>query len=88
MSITPALRSLDLASLEARADDARQVLLVRRWAEGSHVLLAFNFSEKAQTVDAPPAAQGPWRSVLETGANLEGSRLTLPSHGFAIWSAT
>jgi maltooligosyltrehalose trehalohydrolase len=85
---TPALRSLDLASLEARADDTRQVLLVRRWAEGSHVLMAFNFSDKAQTVDAPSADEGRWRPILETGANLEGSRLTLPAHGFALWSAT
>ena len=81
---TPALRTLDLASLETRADDGRQVLLVRRWSGSDHALVAFNFSGQAQTVDAP---EGRWEVLIETGAKIEGSRLTLPPHGFAAWSA-
>jgi maltooligosyltrehalose trehalohydrolase len=79
---TPALRRLDLASLETQADDAKQVLLVRRRGEGDDVLVAFNFGGQAQTVEVPG---GPWQSLLETGAKLEGSRLTLPPHGVAVW---
>jgi maltooligosyltrehalose trehalohydrolase len=79
---TPALRRLDLAGLETHADDERQVLLVRRRAESSEALVAFNFSDKAQTVDAP---EGQWRSLLETGAKLEEKRLTLPPHAVAVW---
>jgi maltooligosyltrehalose trehalohydrolase len=76
---TPALRNLDLSMLETHADDGKQVLLVRR----ADTLTAFNFSDRAQTVDAP---EGDWRALIETGAKLEGSRLTLPPHGFAVWS--
>ena len=82
---TPALRRLDLASLETRADDAKQVLLVRRRADSDQVLVAFNFSDKAQNVDAP---EGRWRALLDAGANMEATRLTLPPHGVAVWSAS
>ncbi|HVG25299.1 MAG TPA: malto-oligosyltrehalose trehalohydrolase [Thermoanaerobaculia bacterium] len=81
---TPALRRLDLASLETRADDERQVLLVRRWTDADQALVAFNFSDQAQTVEA---FDGRWHPLLETGAKLEGTRLTLPPHGFAAWRA-
>jgi maltooligosyltrehalose trehalohydrolase len=43
---TPALRSLDLDNVEVHADDERRVLLVRR----GDVVVAFNFSEREQTV--------------------------------------
>jgi maltooligosyltrehalose trehalohydrolase len=76
---TPALRRLDLSLVETHADDAKQVLVVRR----ADTLTAFNFSDRAQTVDAPAGA---WRSLIETGAKLEEGRLTLPPHGFAVWS--
>jgi maltooligosyltrehalose trehalohydrolase len=77
---TPALRRLDLDALQTHADDEKQVLLLRR----ENTLTAFNFSDRAQTVDAP---EGQWRALMETGAKIEGSRLTLPPHGFAVWSA-
>jgi maltooligosyltrehalose trehalohydrolase len=78
----PALRNLDLASLEARADDEKQVLLVRRWKDDAQALVAFNFSDKAQTVNAP---EGAWRSLMDTGAKIEGGNVTLPPHSFAVW---
>jgi maltooligosyltrehalose trehalohydrolase len=81
---TPALRRLDLASLETHADDAKRVLLVRRGTESEQALVAFNFSDAAQNVDAP---EGQWRPLLETGAKLEGTRLTLPPHAVAVWGA-
>jgi len=77
---TPALRKLDLSLVETHADDETQVLVVRR----EDTLTAFNFSNRAQTVDAP---EGEWKALMETGAKLERGRLTLPPHGFAIWSA-
>jgi len=44
---TPALRSLDLGDVEARADDERRVLLVRR----GNVFLGFNFSDVEQAIE-------------------------------------
>jgi maltooligosyltrehalose trehalohydrolase len=78
---TPALRSLDLDAVEAHADEERRVLLVRR---GGEVLIAFNFSGEPQSLDLPfePAA---WHAILDTGAKLEGNRLTMPPNGFAVF---
>ena len=50
---TPALRSLDLDNVEVHADDERRVLLVRR----GEVFIAFNFSEREQTVELPHGKQ-------------------------------
>jgi maltooligosyltrehalose trehalohydrolase len=80
---TPALRRLDLASLHVHADDTKQVLVMRRWSDDDQALVAFNFSDRAQTVDAP---EGEWHALLDTGAKIERSRLTLPPHAFAVWS--
>ncbi len=77
---TPALRTLDLDAVEPIADDAKGVLLVRR----GDVLLAFNFSDAAQKVDAP---EGSWTSLLDTGASLSGGTLTLPPSSFAVWTS-
>jgi len=54
----PALRTLDLASVEAQADDERRVLLVRRWSESDEVRIAFNFSGEERVVDG--VTLGPW----------------------------
>jgi maltooligosyltrehalose trehalohydrolase len=77
---TPALRNFDLDALEAHADDARRVVVVRR----GDTLIAFNFSEEVQTVDLPFRAK--WRAILETRAKMESGRLTLPPSGFGVWS--
>ena len=77
---TPALRNLDLSKVETHADDAKQVLVLRR----DDTLTAFNFSDAAQTVDVPA---GNWKALLETGAKIDGAHLTLPPHSFAVWSS-
>lgn len=78
---TPALRSLDLSQVETHVDEKHRVLLVRR----DTVLIAFHFGQKAATVDIPfPPAQ--WKAMLDTGAKIEGSRLTLPPNAFALFS--
>ncbi|HYI07745.1 MAG TPA: malto-oligosyltrehalose trehalohydrolase [Thermoanaerobaculia bacterium] len=79
---TPALRNLDLRAAETHADDERNVLLVRR----GDVLLAFNFSDKAQTVENP-FGNVSWQPLLDTGAS-DGSRITLPPVSFALWSTS
>jgi len=83
---TPALRKLDLASLETYADDARRVLLVRRWSDSDQVLLAFNFDEQAHDIEILFAA-AEWRALLDTGATIERNRVTLPPLSFALWTA-
>ena len=83
---TPALRRLDLAAVETHADDERRVLLVRRWSGESQALLAFNFGEKAQTLEMP-FADASWHSLIDTGAKIESRRITLPPLAFALWGA-
>jgi maltooligosyltrehalose trehalohydrolase len=74
------LRSLDLSVVETHADDARAVLLVRR----ADALIAFNFSDKAQSVRLP--FEGSWKPLLDTGAKIEGGTITLPPASFAVYS--
>lgn len=83
---TPSLRTLDLASLEAEADDERRLLFVRRWASGQQVLIAFNFSDKIEAASLPFAPVG-WRPMIDTGAKIEENRITLPSASFALFEA-
>jgi maltooligosyltrehalose trehalohydrolase len=82
---TPALRTLDLTSLETYADDARRILLVRRWTEADQALVAFNFDEKAHTIDIPFITTD-WRALIDTGAKIEENRITLPPVSFALFS--
>jgi maltooligosyltrehalose trehalohydrolase len=81
---TPVLSDLHLDRLRTLADDERQVLLIVR-GQGPHaVLTAFNFSGETQTVDPP---QGSWKTMLDTEAKIDGSRLTLPPYGVGVWGA-
>jgi maltooligosyltrehalose trehalohydrolase len=80
----PALRTLDLARLESHTEDERGLLLIRRWTEVDEVLIAFNFSEREQTV-AIPFGDGGWRPLIETEASLKGGLLTLPAEAFALF---
>lgn len=80
---TPALRRLDLGALETMADDEKLVLVMRRWAGEEQALVALNFSDRTQTVPAPA---GEWDALIDTGAKIEGERLTLPPHSFAVWA--
>jgi maltooligosyltrehalose trehalohydrolase len=79
----PALRSLDLDAVETDADDTHKVLRIRRGAGESQVLVALNFSEEPQTVKIP-AGSRLWRPLIDSGAAIEGDRLTLPPAGFAV----
>jgi len=83
---TPALRNLDLASVETYADDERRLLLVRRSKDAHLALLAFNFDEKAHCIDIP-FAPAHWRALIDTGAKIEQNRVTLPPVSFALWTA-
>jgi maltooligosyltrehalose trehalohydrolase len=83
----PALRSLDLASLETQADDAARVLLVHRWSGEEHVLLAFNFSDSPQNV-AIGFQSREWRPLLVEGAaRTAGNAIDLPPFGVGVWGA-
>ena len=67
--------------VDAQADDDRRVLLMRR---GGEILIAFNFSGKAQSLELPfePAV---WTAMIDTGAKIEGNRIELPPEGFALY---
>jgi maltooligosyltrehalose trehalohydrolase len=77
----PSLRALDLTAVETHADDERAVLLIRR----GDSLVAFNFSDKAQSVTMP--FRGNWKAQIDTGASLSGDDVTLPPHAFALWTS-
>jgi maltooligosyltrehalose trehalohydrolase len=78
---TPALRTLDLSNVETHADEEHRILLVRR----DSVLLAFNFGEKAATVEIP-FAQAARKPMIDTGAKIEDGRIALPPSSFAVFA--
>jgi maltooligosyltrehalose trehalohydrolase len=79
---TPALRTLDLSNVETHADELHRVLLVRR----DTVLLAFNFGERTATVEIPFAIAAT-KALIDTGAKVEGGKITLPPSSFALFSS-
>jgi maltooligosyltrehalose trehalohydrolase len=78
----PSLRNLDLDKVETHADDERAVLLIKR----DRSLVAFNFSDRTQTVNVP-FARAEWQSLIETGASLDGDKVTVPPNSFAVWTS-
>ena len=77
---TPALRSLDLDRVETFAHDEKRTLVIVR----ETILIALNFSDHTQTVDVPDRE---WHPIFDTGAALDGKRLTLPPTAFALLSS-
>ena len=82
---TPALRNLDLKAMEVHADDERRVMLVRRSAGKNQVLIAFNFSDREQSVEIPFATSS-WKAMIETGASVDGSAVRVPASSFGLFS--
>lgn len=80
----PALRSLDLESVETHGDDNDGVLLVHRRSGNDRALIAFNFSESAKTIEIPFAA-AQWKVVIDTGASVRGERLELQPFSFGLF---
>ena len=81
-----ALRTLDLSLVETQADDESGTLIVRRTAERDQALIAFNFSDRPQTVRLP-FERASWKPLLETGAKIEGERVVLPAASFGLWGS-
>lgn len=81
----PALRSLDLGAVEAHAVEQCEVLIVSRGSGSDRVWLAFNFSGRAQAIDAP-FARASWRPLMATGAEAKQGRLELPAYAFGVWT--
>jgi maltooligosyltrehalose trehalohydrolase len=77
----PALRKLDLASLETFADDETKTLVVHRWSGDDRVVVAFNFSERAQTVKLPPFD---WRPVAGFSSAVKANELELRALAFTL----
>jgi maltooligosyltrehalose trehalohydrolase len=75
----PALARLSKDDLEARSDDRRRTLVVRRWAEGHEVLTAFNFGDRPAEVSVP-ASPGLWSVILDSAdSRWGGPRRSGPS---------
>ncbi len=79
----PALRNLDLATLETRADEQRRLLFVRRWNGSDEVLIAFNFSAESARVPLP--FQATWKALIDSAAAIEQGEITLPPETFAVF---
>jgi maltooligosyltrehalose trehalohydrolase len=75
---TPALRSLNLDDVETFADDERRTLLVKR----GDMLIAFNFSDRTQTIALPV---GRWTPILEMSATISSDQLVINAESFAIF---
>jgi maltooligosyltrehalose trehalohydrolase len=75
----PALRDLNLDTVETHADDERQTLLVKR----GNTLLAMNFSENPQVVSLP--FQNDWTVIVDCGARVEGKRLMMLAESFGVF---
>jgi len=96
---TPSLRNLDLSAVQTHADDERAVLLMRR----HDVLVAFNFSDRPQTLPQPfdlerrafsPSAvddrrpESPSFQILfDGGGRIDGQEITLPPSAFGVWTS-
>ncbi|HZS40529.1 MAG TPA: malto-oligosyltrehalose trehalohydrolase [Polyangia bacterium] len=90
------LRVLDRARVEARADDAAALLMMRRWSDGDETLVAANLGRAIARATAPAPRRQPWRLLLDGGAaEFGGARgveisggaapeLVLPPLGVAI----
>jgi maltooligosyltrehalose trehalohydrolase len=83
---TPALRALDLSSIETQADDERRTLLIRRWTANDQALVAFNFSDRSVTAPLP-FAEAQWEALIDTGSKIDDAGITLPPFAFAAFSA-
>jgi maltooligosyltrehalose trehalohydrolase len=85
---TPALRTLDLASVETYVDEERRTLLVRRWTDSDQALLAFNFSDREMTAPIP-FASARWEKLLGAAGAAEGggATLRLPPFAFAVFAS-
>jgi len=83
---TPALRSLDLRRVDARADDDRRILIERRWTGDDQVLVAFNFNGEAHS-EPNPFPDATWRALIDTGAAIDRKTITVPPHSFALFRA-
>ena len=79
---TPSLRTLDLAQVETHVDDEKKAMVVRR----GDALIGFNFSDSAQNLTLP--FSGAWKALIDTGAKIEGSRMTMAPLSFALFVRT
>ena len=74
----PALSLLSKDHQEVFWNEARRVLVCRRWCAGSEVCAVFYFGEELATV-AVPAPKGRWRPILRSAG--EGEPAALESSG-------
>nr|WP_290224797.1 malto-oligosyltrehalose trehalohydrolase [Trichocoleus desertorum] len=74
----PALKQLDKHRLEVSSCEADKLLLMRRYAEESQVLLVLNFGDRAARFEADSHSQN-WRKILDSSEpKWLGSGSTLP----------
>ncbi len=79
----PALRTLDLDAVETHADDEQRTLVVKR----GDTLLAFNFSDEPRMIELPLGDAG-WRTMIDTGARVEGNRLMMAAVSFGLYQTS
>lgn len=81
----PALASCDLSAVDTHVDEARKVLVVQRKHPSGDALVAFNFGDKAHSVELPFVQA--WKALMDTGSKIENRRLVMPPHAFALFTA-
>jgi maltooligosyltrehalose trehalohydrolase len=84
-SLLPALQNLRKDETTAQAFEEQQVLLLRRWADGSQLCMAFNLGDNEACLNLP-VPNGTWKKLLDSSdQRWAGSGSTvrdvLTSHG-------
>ncbi|HSN85867.1 MAG TPA: malto-oligosyltrehalose trehalohydrolase [Thermoanaerobaculia bacterium] len=64
----PALQTLSKENVEATALEQERVLLVRRWENGSEILVALGFGPEEGEGAPLPLPEGRWRKLLDSSA--------------------
>ena len=74
----PALAQLDKETMEVTGHELEKVLFVRRWSEGSEVLMVFGFHDTQVSLGSPVHA-GRWQKRLDsTELRWQGNGISLP----------
>jgi maltooligosyltrehalose trehalohydrolase len=95
----PALSELNKEKLDVEADEDGKTIALRRWTEGSEVLVVFNLSDVEQSVRVPATSQG-WQKLLDSSESqwkgpgskipetlaAEDSKCSLPPTSFCLFS--
>jgi maltooligosyltrehalose trehalohydrolase len=69
----PSLRALDKTRTDARGDDERNLVTIRRWSDRDETLALISLARKTAGVEAPAPRHGRWRLLFDA-TDFDGPR--------------